>query len=365
MMENNRSYKGKALIAMSGGVDSSVAAYLMSEQGYDCIGCTMRLYENDMIGRDILDTCCSLESTEDARSVTDNIGIPYHIFHYEELFKQEVIEPFVRCYEAGSTPNPCIECNRRLKFYHLYNKMRELGCELIVTGHYARVERDEASGRYLLKKALYDKKDQSYVLYMLTQEQLEHTRFPLGEISKDETRRIAQEHEFRNAKKHDSQDICFVPDGDYVEFLERYRGKAYERGDFVDKDGNVLGKHKGFVHYTIGQRKGIGIAAAFPLYVTAIDPRTNTVTLGRNEDLFREELIADRINLISVDSIKEPMRIKAKLRYKHQEQPATVTQIDDDRIKVVFDEAQRAITKGQAVVLYDGDVVVGGGTICQ
>ena len=353
----------RALIAMSGGVDSSVAAKLMTQQGYDCVGCTMRLYENDMIGQDLLDTCCSLESTEDARSVTDSIGIPYHIFHYEQLFEKEVIEPFVKEYEAGRTPNPCIECNRCMKFSHLFEKMKQLDCDVVVTGHYAGIDYDKASGRYLLKKAADPSKDQSYVLYCMTQEQLAHTRFPLGNYKKDETRRIAEDQGFRNAKKHDSQDICFVPDGDYVSFMERYRGKTYPPGDFIDKDGNVLGRHKGYVHYTIGQRRGLGIAAEHPLYVVDIRPDTNTVVLGKNEDLFSRELIANKINLISVAKIDQPMRVKAKIRYRHKEQDATVVQIDEDTIKVVFDEPQRAITKGQAVVLYDNDVVVGGGTI--
>jgi len=353
----------KALIAMSGGVDSSVAAHLMSERGYECIGCTMRLYENDMIGKDILDTCCSLESTEDARSVTKNIGIPYHIFHYEQLFEKEVIEPFVREYELGNTPNPCIECNRCMKFYHLFKKMEELGCELVVTGHYARISKDEKTGRYLLMKAKDLSKDQSYVLYSMNQYQLAHVMFPLGDMDKTMTRELAGKQGFRNADKHDSQDICFVPDGDYVAFMERYRNKKYPEGNFIDKEGNVIGRHKGYVHYTIGQRRGLGIAAEHPLYVVDINPKTNTVTLGKNEDLFKTELVADRINLISVPRIDGQMRIKAKIRYRHTEQPATVTQLDEDTIKVVFDEPQRAITRGQAVVLYDGDIVVGGGTI--
>ena len=338
----------RALIAMSGGVDSSVAAELMKEQGYECVGCTMRLYEND---------------TEDARSVTESIGISHHVFHFEKQFEEEVIEPFVNEYEAGRTPNPCVTCNRCLKFGHLLEKMREYDCDVIVTGHYAQIGYDNISGRYLLKKAADESKDQSYVLYTLSQYQLEHIRFPLGSLSKAEARDIAAGQGFINAHKSDSQDICFIPDGDYVAFMERYRNRKYVPGDFVDMDGNVLGRHKGFVHYTIGQRKGLGIAAGHPLYVVDIRPETNTVVLGSNEDLFSKELIADRINLISVNKIDGQMRVKAKIRYRHREQDATVTQLGEDRIKVVFDEPQRAITKGQAVVLYDGDVVVGGGTI--
>ena len=354
----------KALIAMSGGVDSSVAAHLMAEAGYDCIGCTMRLYENDMVGKDLLDTCCSLENTEDARSVTETIGIPYHIFHFEHLFREEVIEPFVRSYEQARTPNPCIDCNRCLKFDHLFQKMNELGCDVLATGHYARTDFDEVSGRWQLRKAADASKDQSYVLYTLTQEQLAHVRFPLGDMEKTETRALAGEKGFRNAEKHDSQDICFVPDGDYAGFIERYTGTIYPEGNFVDTEGNVLGHHKGIIHYTLGQRRGLGIPAASRLYVTKIDPVANTVTLGQNEDLFRRELLAKQVNLISMDRLDGDVRVHAKIRYKHVEQPATVSQVDADTIRVVFDEPQRAITPGQAVVLYDGDAVVGGGVIC-
>ena len=353
----------RALIAMSGGVDSSVAAKLMVDRGYDCVGCTMRLYENDIVGMDLMDVCCSLENTKDARSVADKIGIPYKIFHYENKFIDRVIDPFVRAYEEGRTPNPCIECNRFMKFDYLLEEMKKLDCDYIVTGHYVRVEYNESTGRYVLKKALDSTKDQSYVLYMLTQEQLAHTQFPLGEFTKTHIRELAEADGFVNAKKHDSQDICFVPDGDYVGFMERFTGKSYEEGNFIDRDGNVLGKHKGYVHYTIGQRHGLGISAAYPLYVLDILPETNEVVVGRNEDLFRRELIATNVNLISGDKIEGEMRVKARIRYSQKEQPATVTALDDNTIKVVFDEPQRAITKGQAVVMYDGDNVVGGGMI--
>lgn len=353
----------KALIAMSGGVDSSVAAKQMQAEGFDCIGCTMRLFENDVIGQDLLASCCSLENTRDAKSVCDTLGIPHHIFHFENLFRESVILPFIEAYAKGRTPNPCIACNRSLKWHHLFDKMQSLGCDLLVTGHYARIGRDEKSGRYLLKKAVDHSKDQSYVLYMMTQEQLSCTRFPLGEQAKSETRAEAVDAGFQNAKKHDSQDICFVPDGDYAAFIERYSGQVYPPGDFIDSDGNVLGRHKGIIHYTIGQRRGLGIPAAHRYYVVSIDSDANTVTLGLDDDLFSTTLIADQINLISVPKIEGEMRLLAKIRYRHKEQPASVTQISDDEIRVVFDEPQRAITAGQAVVLYDGDVVVGGGTI--
>ena len=353
----------KALIAMSGGVDSSVAAQIMASRGYECVGCTMRLYENDVIGKDLLDTCCSLENTQDARSVSEKIGIPYHIVHYENLFTEEVIEPFIDEYLHGRTPNPCIECNRCLKFEHLFSKMKELGCDVLATGHYARTKYDPERGRYLLLKALDPAKDQSYVLYVLTQEQLAHVQFPLGDQDKNKTREIASESGFRNAQKHDSQDICFVPDGDYAGFIERYSGAECPPGDFVDAQGNVLGRHKGIIHYTLGQRRGLGIPAAHRCYVTKIDPDTNTVTLGTNDDLMKRTLYARRINLITVDHIDSPLRCSAKIRYRHKEQPCTVTQPEDDLLKVEFDEPQRAITPGQSVVLYDGDVVIGGGVI--
>jgi tRNA-specific 2-thiouridylase len=353
----------KALIAMSGGVDSSVSAHIMIKRGYDCMGTTMRLYENDMIGEDLLSTCCSLKDTNDARAVCDKIGIPFKILHYENLFREEVMEDFVSNYEAGLTPNPCIVCNKRFKFGRLIDKMEEFGMDYVVTGHYARIYYNEETKRYVLKKAVDLSKDQSYVLYNMSQEQLAHTIFPLGEYTKSEVREIAIENDFVNAKKHESQDICFVPDGDYVAFMERFRKKSYEPGEFVDLKGNVIGKHKGYVHYTIGQRKGLGIAMGHPVFVVDINPKENKVVIGESEDLFNDTLIADNINLISVPDLYEPRKIKAKIRYAMTEQEATVRQLDDNRIEVKFDRPQRAITKGQAVVLYDGEDVVGGGRI--
>lgn len=353
----------KVLVAMSGGVDSSVAAKILSDEGYECIGCTMRLYENDMIGLDLFETCCSKKDTDDARKVSEKIGIPYHIFHYENLFCEKVIEPFVKSYENGLTPNPCIECNREMKFKYLFEKMKELGCDYLATGHYGIIEYDNEKQRYILKKAKDPTKDQSYVLYTLTQEQLAHIKFPLGNYCKTETRSIAEDSGFVNSKKHDSQDICFVPDGDYATFIKNYRKKEYPEGNFVDEKGNVLGRHKGIIFYTIGQRKGLNISSSAPLYVTDIDPITNTVYLSHGENLFKKELKANKINLISVPKIDGEMRAMAKIRYRHKESPCTVIQSGDDEFTVIFDEEQRAITKGQSVVLYDGDVVIGGGTI--
>ena len=353
----------KAIIAMSGGVDSSVAALLTKETGDECIGATMKLFHNEDIGVKREKTCCSLDDVEDARNVCYRMGIRYYVFNFSERFKEDVMDRFVDAYEHGATPNPCIDCNRYLKFDKMFQRMRELEYDYIVTGHYARVEYDEEKNRYLLKKAVDDTKDQSYVLYMLTQEQLAHISLPLVGLRKTEVREIAEKHGFVNARKHDSQDICFVPDGDYAKFIEQYTGRKSIPGDFVDTEGNILGKHKGIIHYTLGQRRGLGIPAASRLYVCDISPKTNQVVLGNNEDLFHSELTATKVNLISCESLKEPMRLKAKIRYRHPEQEAVAWQTEDGVLHVRFDKPQRAITRGQAVVLYDGDIVVGGGVI--
>lgn len=352
----------KALIAMSGGVDSGIAAFLMKEKGYDCLGVTMKLYSNEQfdVGEN---TCCSLDDIEDARSVACKLGMPHYVFNFSDRFKEAVIDRFIEAYENGRTPNPCVDCNRCLKFDRLFQKGEELGCDYIVTGHYAQNEFNSQTGRYILKKALDSNKDQSYVLYSLTQEKLAHIKFPLGGMNKQEVRRIAEENGFVNAGKHDSQDICFVVNGAYYDFIEKYTGKHFPEGNFIDKNGNFLGRHKGIIRYTIGQRKGLGLSFEQPMYVTAVDPKGNTVTLGPNEELYSSSVTAKAINLISVENLFEPMRLKAKVRYRQNEQWATAVQTDSDTLKVEFDEPQRAVTKGQAVVLYDGDIVVGGGTI--
>lgn len=351
----------KALIAMSGGVDSSVAAFLMKEKGFDCIGCTMKLYENEDAAVTDGRTCCSLDDVEDARSVATRLGMPYYVFNFKEEFREKVICKFIRCYENGITPNPCIDCNWHMKFAKLFDRMKELGCDYIVTGHYVRIEKN--GEKYVLKKALDETKDQSYVLYLMTQEQLAHTMFPLGGMAKTDTRKLAEENGFINAAKPDSQDICFVPDGDYAKVIEHYTGKQYAPGEFVTEDGTVLGQHKGIIHYTIGQRKGLGIAAEKPLYVCRICPKENKVVLGDNADLFCTDVYAEHVHWISGEVPKEPFRCKAKIRYRHTEQPATVYPEGEDRFRLVFDEPQRAVTPGQAAVLYDGDIVLGGGTI--
>lgn len=355
----------KALIAMSGGVDSSVAAYLMQRDGYDCIGATLRLCDNELLGQDQESSCCSLDDVEDARSVAYRLGMRFYVFNTSADFREKVVDKFVRCYEQGGTPNPCIDCNRYLKFENLLRKALTLGYEYVVTGHYAKIRQDAVTGRYLLYKAADPAKDQTYFLSCLTQEQLAHTKLPLGDMTKEQVRQIAEEMGFINARKKDSQDICFVPDGDYVAFMERYTGKHYPAGDFLDMEGKAVGRHCGAVGYTIGQRKGLGLAMGEPVYVCGKDMDSNTVTVGPNEALFRKVLRANGWNWFPFPALDAPMRVKAKIRYRHKEQPATVYPEADGCARVEFDEPQRAITSGQAVVLYDGDLVIGGGTITE
>ncbi len=351
----------RALIAMSGGVDSSLAAKIMLERGFDCVGCTMKLYSNEDIVIKNAKTCCSLDDVEDAHAVCRQLGIPYHVFNFKEEFRQQVIDKFVNCYEHGRTPNPCIDCNRFLKFGKLYERAQVLDCDLIVTGHYARIV--EKDGRFHLLKALDDTKDQSYVLYSLTQEQLSHTMFPLGDLKKTQVREKAMDAGMINAEKRESQDICFVPDGDYVAFLRKYTGKEYPSGDFVDMEGNVLGTHKGIVCYTPGQRRGLGLALPAPMYVSRLDVENNRVILVYEKDLKSTETLVDDVNWISGMVPAEPVRVQAKTRYRQKEQWATAYPLDDGKVRLVFDEPLRAITPGQAAVFYDGEEVLGGGTI--
>lgn len=342
----------KALIGMSGGVDSSVAAYFAQKAGFTCIGATMRLLEGDA------------PDARDAQRIASSLGMEFYVLDFRAQFREKVMEDFARCYEAGLTPNPCIVCNRELKFGVLLDAALGLGCDWVVTGHYARIQKSE-DGRYVLRKAADEAKDQSYFLYRLTQHQLAHTLFPLGELTKEEARTIAEEHGFINARKRDSQDICFIPDGDYRAFLERYTGKSYPAGDFLDLSGNTVGRHSGAVGYTLGQRKGLGLAMGTPAYVCGKDMVKNTVTVGPNEALYSRSLRANNWNWISLPCLTEPLRVKAKARSRMTEQDATVYPEENGFCQVVFDEPQRALTPGQAVVLYDGDLVVGGGTITE
>ena len=351
----------KALIAMSGGVDSSVAAWRMVQAGYECMGCTMKLYDAEETDAPSERTCCSLEDTEDARSVAFRLGIPYQVFNFKDAFREKVMSKFVDSYIRGVTPNPCIDCNRYMKFDKLHERAAVLGYEYVVTGHYARIERQ--GDRFVLKKALDLSKDQSYVLYTLTQRQLAHTLFPLGEMTKEQTRAIAAEQGFLNAGKPDSQDICFVPDGDYARVIERLRGAVPPAGNFVDLDGNVVGRHRGVIHYTIGQRKGLGLASTEPWFVVAIRPETDEVVLGRAGDLMRDTAEVGDFHLISGEALTSPLSCRVKIRYRQQEQEALVEPTGDDTATIRFASPQRAITPGQAAVLYDGDVVLGGGTI--
>lgn len=353
----------RALIAMSGGVDSSVAALLLHREGYEAVGVTLKLFSGEAGTEDIRGekACCSLESVEAARSVAMRLGIPFYVFNFSEDFKREVLERFVGAYRRGETPNPCISCNRYVKLGKLFRRAAEIGCEYVATGHYARVER---GGRWLLKKGLDEDKDQSYFLYNLTQEQLGHLLLPLGGLTKAQVRELAGEAGFLNAQRQESQDICFVPDGDYAGFIERYTGERAEPGDFVGTAGQVYGRHRGIIRYTVGQRRGLGLSFPQPMYVCGLDPEGNRVVLGEAGELFSDRLIAEDLNFIAVDGIPGPMRVRARIRYRHKEQPATAVQVGPDRLEVRFDSPQRAITRGQAVVLYDGDTVIGGGTIC-
>ena len=345
--------KERVLVAMSGGVDSSAAVSLLSRSGLDCLGCTMLLHSG------------TGAEAADAESVCKKMGIRHITVDLSEKFEKQVIDRFVTAYEQGETPNPCIDCNRCLKFGELFDIADKYGCDKLSTGHYARIGYDDISGRWLLKKALRPEKDQSYVLYQLTQAQLERVVFPLGELSKDEVRSIAGSEGFVNARKHDSQDICFIPDGDYVSYIERRTGKTYPPGDFVDMNGRVLGRHSGLIRYTIGQRKGLGISLGERAYVCRLDPDANTVTLGRNSDLFSDTLYVRNINLISVSALNGPLRAAVKIRYSHREQPAEIVQLDDDLLRIRFDTPQRAVTLGQSAVIYSGDNVVGGGKIVK
>lgn len=356
--------KKKVVVGMSGGVDSSVAAWLLKEQGYDVIGVTMQIWQDENpldVGRE--GGCCGLSAVDDARRVAAALEIPYYVMNFKKEFKKDVIDYFVEEYLQGRTPNPCIACNRYVKWEALLQRSLSIGADYIATGHYAKVIQ-LPNGRYTIQKSVTDKKDQTYALYNLTQEQLAHTLMPVGDYTKDEIRAIAQQIDLRVAAKRDSQEICFIPDKDYARFIEEEAGVAVPPpGNFVRVDGEVIGTHRGITHYTVGQRKGLNLALGHPVFVTEIRPETNEVVIGENEDVFASALVCNQINFMSIADLKEEKRAYAKIRYSHKGASCTLKRTGEDEITVIFDEPQRAITPGQAVVFYEEDYIVGGGTI--
>lgn len=351
------------VVGMSGGVDSSVAAYLLKKQGYRVIGVTMQIWQDEETAvQEENGGCCGLSAVDDARRVANRLNIPYYVMNFKSEFKEKVIDYFVDEYVHGRTPNPCIACNRYVKWEALLERSLSIGADYIATGHYARVVCLE-NGRYALKRSATLAKDQTYALYNLTQEQLKRTLMPVGEYTKDEIREIAKECELLVADKPDSQDICFVPDGDYASYIEQTAGITMNPGNFVDASGNVLGTHKGIVHYTVGQRKGLGLALGYPAFVTEIRPDTNEIVIGTKEDSMVRVVHANQINFMSVETITEPVRVFAKIRYNHRGAWATLEKTAEDEVICTFDEPQGAPAPGQALVFYDGDIVMGGGSI--
>lgn len=355
----------KVVVGMSGGVDSSVTAALLKQQGYDVVGVTLNVWPDlDFVDdNEREDACCALGATEDARRVADRLDIPYYVVNFKDTFEERVIQDFVREYQRGRTPNPCVRCNQFIKFDALLEKAHLFGAEYVATGHYVRVDYDDASGRYVLRKAADLTKDQSYVLYVMTQDRLARALFPLGELSKAGTRQIAQEMKLAVANKLESQDICFVPFKNYGEFLSRYAAETVREGPIVDREGRELGRHQGIAFHTVGQRRGLGVAVGQPLFVTEIRAGANTVVVGPAEDLHKTTCLLEDVNFVSIGELEGPLRVLARVRYRAEPAPAEIVPAHGGHVEVRFDEPQRAITPGQAVVFYHDDVVVGGGTI--
>lgn len=357
--------KRKVVVGMSGGVDSSVTAALLKQQGYDVVGVTLNVWpELEGVEENLReDACCALGATEDARRVADCLDIPYYVVNFRETFEKKVIQNFVKEYQQGRTPNPCVRCNQFIKFDALLDKAALFDAEYVATGHYARIDYDVALGRYLLRKAADLSKDQSYVLYVMTQDRLARALFPLGELSKDDTRRMAEEFRLPVAKKPESQDICFVPYKRYGEFMEKHAMGSVREGAIVDREGRELGRHQGIAFHTVGQRRGLGVATGEPVYVTEIKAATNTVVVGTLDDLYKSTCLLDDVNFVSIPGLDGPLRVLARIRYRAEPSWAEIRPAEDGGVLVQFDEAQRAITPGQAVAFYHDDVVVGGGTI--
>ena len=356
----------KVVVGMSGGVDSSVAAWLLKEQGYDVIGVTMQIWQDeDTEVQEAEGGCCGLSAVDDARRVAMDLGIPYYVMNFKEEFRKNVMDYFVGEYVEGRTPNPCIACNRHVKWESLLRRSMAIGADYIATGHYAQIDR-LPGGRYSLKISVTAAKDQTYALYNLTQEQLSHTLMPVGSYHKEEIRDMAERLGLPVAHKPDSQEICFIPDHDYASFIEEYTGRELPPGNFVDLDGNVLGRHRGITHYTVGQRKGLNLSMGRPVFVVEIRPETNEVVIGDNQDVFTNVLRCDKLNWMAVDGLHgKSMDVLAKIRYSHKGSTCTIREIGNDMVECRFHEPVRAVTPGQAVVFYDGDYVAGGGTIIR